>query len=355
MINMLHEALIANLPPKTKLVRSGWRHFNAPCCHHRGHSPDTRGRGNLKIDGDGSVVYNCFNCAFKFVFDGSSVSVGFEQFLNWIGVDRSTIQKIKMEVFAKNISGGNEKAKNYSSIETGSLHFDWPTLDLPLGSCNIVDVLRDMEEGKKSIDEDFLNALEYLRRRGKEIFSATDYYWSSNTRNQMNQRIIIPFINSRNNEKKIVGYTARFTGSPVPRGVARYYNSEIPSGFLFNNGVAEIESRKFLVLVEGPFDALAIQGVGALGATLNERQIQWLLAQNKQIIVLPDRQEKNQTLIDTALTFGWSVSFPEWDREIKDAADACNKYGQVYTITSVLKSFTADPVEIGVRRQLLGK
>ena len=95
-----------------------------------------------------------------------------------------------------------------------------------------------------------------------------------------------------------------------------------------------------------------MQGVGAMGSTLSADQVHWLSMQSAHKVVLPDRQRKNQELIDAALLFGWSVSFPEWEDDVKDAADACKKYGQVYTITSVLASQTADPVMIGIKRKM---
>jgi DNA primase len=164
----------------------------------------------------------------------------------------------------------------------------------------------------------------------------------------MNQRIIIPFFHN----KKIVGYTGRFAGKP-PKDVPRYLNSELPGNFLFNSNVMTKNNRKFIILVEGPFDAIAIDGVAALGSTLNKNQIAWLNAVDKEIIVLPDREAKNQDLIDCAIEQKWSVSFPSWEKNIKDAADASKIYGKLYTIFSVIKSRTNSELQIKMKRQLL--
>lgn len=341
-MTLLYQTILNHLPLKARTNSTGWRQFNAPCCHHRGHSQDTRGRGNLKVD-SGGIVFNCYNCAFKFKFDGASMSKNLENFLGWINVDREIVQKIKMELFAASVNDDTRAKK----IERMFQPQAWPRVDLPEGSRNILAI---MDSGELPEDENFLKVVEYLGTRGTAIVEGSDYYWSPALKDQMNRRLIVPF----ESNGKIVGYTGRLIGHP-PKGVAKYYNSAIPTGFLFNDAVAKIEDRKFLTVVEGPFDAIAVQGVAALGATLSEAQIQWLTSQDREIVVLPDREAKNQTLIDTALTFGWSVSFPDWERHIKDAAEACLRYGQVYTITSVLKSRTADPVEIGVRRQMLGK
>jgi hypothetical protein len=56
---------ILNFIPPHKVSPKGWITYNAPCCHHRGNKPDTRGRGGLMIDTDGSWAAHCFNCGFK--------------------------------------------------------------------------------------------------------------------------------------------------------------------------------------------------------------------------------------------------------------------------------------------------
>ena len=336
---IIHDIVVQHLPSKQRITPKGWRIFCAPCCSHRGHSADIRMRGNLIISENGDIGYNCYNCGFKFRFDNKHLSSNFEQFLGWINVDRYQIQTIKMELLKKSIDG-NEEVSTHSVIS----YQKWETVDLPEGSRPIESIVEDTV----NLDKNFLDVVEYLNSRGEAIFNGYDYWWSPSTDNDLNKRIIIPFFHNN----KIVGWTARYYGTP-PSGTPKYWNSSIPVGFLFNNDVADIQDRKYLILTEGPFDAIAVQGVSALGSTLNEHQIHWLANQNKEIIILPDRQRKNQELIDTALLFGWNVSFPDWEDNIKDAADACKKYGQIYTISSAIASRTSDPISIGIKRKML--
>ena len=338
-MSLVHDILLQNLPAKQRITPKGWRIFNSPCCANKGHRPDTRMRGNLKIGEDGTIGGNCYNCGFKFRFDGHTLSAPFEQFLGWLGVDRHQIQSIKMELLKKNIDGDQTRSQEIRSHSWGQR---WPTIELPDGSRPIESVLEDDE-----LDENFIEVVNYLQTRGSAIAAGYDYFWCNSPKHDLNKRLILPFYH----QNKIIGYTARYAGTP-PSGIPKYWNSDIPSGFLFNNDVSELTDRKYMVLVEGPFDAIAMQGVGAMGSTLSADQIHWLSTQPAQKIVLPDRQRKNQELIDTALLFGWSVSFPEWEDDIKDAADACKKYGQIYTITSVLAAQTTDPVMIGIKRKM---
>jgi hypothetical protein len=192
--------------------------------------------------------------------------------------------------------------------------------------------------------EDFQSAVQYLRSRC--VLDSYNFWYSASSRNQLNKRVIVPFFH----KQTVVGWTARYVGTP-PGGVPRYWNSSVPAGYLFNQNVLSLD-RNFVLVVEGPFDAIAVQGVSPLGSTMSDLQIQTLLNGNQEPIVLPDRTRTNQQLIDLAVTFGWSVSFPEWEDDVKDAAEARKRYGEIYTITSALASRTKDPLTIGIKRKL---
>ena len=48
----------------------------------------------------------------------------------------------------------------------------------------------------------------------------------------------------------------------------------------------------------------------------------------------------------------WYVSFPKWDPDIKDAADASKKYGKLYTLFSVIQAKTNNKLDISIRRKM---
>lgn len=329
------------LPVKRRQNPKGWIIFNSPCCHHRGHSPDTRSRGNAMFSSDGGIVFNCYNCNFKTGFKNNSISGSFESWLTWLGVPRDQIQKAKLDILNQQLNGNiNELEKNTNELFF-SANFD--EIDLPDGAESIVDLAV-----KDTKDPDFLKGISYLNSRGRAISENWEYYWSQSKKNDMNKRIIIPF--KYNN--KIVGWTARYTDRP-PKGVSRYFNSDKPPAYLFNADVLNLSKRKFVIITEGPFDAIAVDGIAVLGSSLNKYQISWLNSSDKEKIVLPDRESKNQDLIDCAIDQKWSVSFPEWDVKIKDAADASKYYGRLYTIFSTIKSKTNNQLEIQIKRQML--
>jgi hypothetical protein len=49
------------------------------------------------------------------------------------------------------------------------------------------------------------------------------------------------------------------------------------------------------------------------------------------------------------------VSFPQWEKSCKDAADAAQRYGELFTIRSIIQSRTTSDLKIGVLRQAMGK
>lgn len=331
----IHDIILNHLPHKCRLTPSGWRQFNAVCCHHRGHKPDTRGRGNLRMDAAG-VVYSCFNCGFKTRFDGTKLSDSFQQWLTWMNVEREQIQRIKLALLSEQMQEGTQAQQ----LPHAPVLNRFASVDLPPGSKSI-----QAWAAEGCDDPHFLHACEYLLSRGVHLAHGYDYHWCPQTDHQWNQRVLIPFWA----DGKCVGYTGRYAGVP-PDGVSRYMNQHVPQGYLFNWDRLH-DNRKFVILVEGPFDAIAVQGVASMGSTLSEQQVYNLLHCDREIVVLPDRQTTNQHLIDSAVSFGWAVSFPDWEPHIKDAADACKAYGQIYTITSALAARTTNPLTIGVKRK----
>jgi hypothetical protein len=321
-------AVMSVLPHKHKQSPTGWHQFHAVCCHHRGHKPDTRRRGNLKADASG-ISYHCFNCGFKTRFQGDQISHSFQQLLTWLGMPEEQIQHIKLQLLKSHMDHAHVHTDTHQFMVPSS---DWPEVSLPPQSVHV-----------RSHDADASHVIDYMKARHLHELPHTDWYYS--THENWQHRLIMPM----RAQGRCVAYTGRYLGTP-PSQVPKYLNSQLPPGYLFNWDQLWTD-RKFVIVTEGPLDALAVQGVASLGSQLTEAQIYHLSRCDKHICVLPDRTKKNQQLIDTALTFGWSVCFPEWESHIKDAADACKAYGQIYTITSALAARTHNPLTIGVKRK----
>lgn len=290
-------------------------------------------------------MVNCYNCGFKSAYKGGDIGGSFESWAGWLGIPDESIQRAKMEILAKQVSGEIAKSPSTAWSRPGAFE-----------ECLLPSSARPFSHWL-NLDEPpdgFLKCLEYVASRGRAVLEGWDYHWAPTADNtqqrriRIDERVIIPF----KYQGKVVGWTSRYLGSP-PSGITRYHNGPVPEGYLFNCDAIFARNRKFVLVLEGPFDAIAVDGVGVLGSTLNRAQVDWLKSTDTEKIIVPDRQAKNQDLIDAALEHGWSVSFPEWGEDIKDAADASSRYGRLWALHSIIKARTSNQLKIGVQRQML--
>jgi DNA primase len=95
-----------------------------------------------------------------------------------------------------------------------------------------------------------------------------------------------------------------------------------------------------------------VSGVSILGSEINDTQRELIEGLNRKVIVVPDRDQAGQKLIDQAIEFGWSVAFPEWPNNVKDIAEAVSKYGRLFTIKSILKTVESNKLKIDLKRKI---
>ena len=131
------------------------------------------------------------------------------------------------------------------------------------------------------------------------------------------------------------------------------YYTDVQPGYVFNMD-AQDWTRKFVIVTEGPFDAITISGVSILGSEINDIQRELIDGLGRRIIVVPDRDAPGEKLISQAKDFGWSVAFPEWGDDIKDVADAVMRYGRLFTIQSILKTAESSKLKIDLKRKMYG-
>lgn len=345
MFNLVEETVVKNIPGRTKRGSGGWLQFDAPCCIHNNESADHRSRGNLLISGDGSIVYNCYNCKFKTGWRYGNKFLGrkFKELLSWLGTPEEEIKfletKTRIEFQDYDISEYKPEIKRLSFEERS----------LPDNSYNITELLYN-EKLIEDIDgNDYRDMLNYLMSRGDHLSSLDNYYWSPSKIHGMNRRLIIPFYW----ENKLVGYTSRsFDLKPKYR-----YFSSMQTNYIFNTEVIK-PHHKYIFVVEGAFDALAINGVAMLGDKCSDSQAYWLNQkckyENKEIIVIPDQEKEGGQLLKIAQKNDWYVSFPKWDG-CKDAAEATKLYGYVPTVQSILSRKFNSEYTIDAMKKILIK
>lgn len=312
-MSLIIDTIAVHLPPKRKATPSGWISFNAVCCHHNGDSADTRQRGGIMINE--GVSYHCFNCGFKASWQpGRNISANLKKLMRWLHVSDDLINKCGLD--ALRLKEGVVAENKLNLIP----HF----IDKALPP----DTVRVSED---NLTEDMLPAMQYIAQRGFYL-DDYDWFWSENYAN----RLIIPYYY----QGRTVGFTARLVRDGKPK-----YISEQQPGYVFNLD-RQKPNRKFVIVCEGPFDAISVDGIAVLGSEVSDQQRQLINQLQREVIVLPDRDRAGLKLIEQAITYGWSVSFPNWDHDVKDANDAMIKYGRLYTLWSILNSKESNSLKI---------
>ena len=328
-MNIVFDALQVYLPAKRKQTPSGWLAFNAPCCEHNGTTPDTRQRGGLIANADEGVSFHCFNCGFKTSWrNGRNLSFKMKKFMRWLNVPDDTITKLALQVLQiKTDSTGHKTFITLPKFVSKEL----PPKSKPIHEWADYKAL---EPG--GIDKDLFKVLEYIATR-KLNLNDYDFYWTPEA--GYRDRLIIPFYY----REKVVGYTAR----KVVESKVKYLSEQQP-GYVFNID-EQTDDRKYVVAVEGPIDAIAIDGVALLGSEIKEQQTALLNSLGKHVIVVPDRDEAGQKLVYDAMEAGWSVSMPDWSQDIGDVNDAVCKYGRLHTLYSIVKNAEESQLKIKLR------
>jgi DNA primase len=136
-----------------------------------------------------------------------------------------------------------------------------------------------------------------------------------------------------------VGNTAR----KITDGRPKYLSDQTP-GYVFNLD-SQPQQRKFVIVVEGPMDALSLDAVAILGAEIMPKQALQINQLHKEVIVLPDRDRDGERTVAQAIELGWSVSLPDFGTA-KDANDAVNTYGVLWTLQQIIQQRNASALKI---------
>lgn len=315
------------LPAKSRSSPSGWTTFNAPCCHHRGHKPDTRKRAGVRFDQ--GIVYNCFNCKFTTGWQpGSPFGEKMKTLCRWLGASDDTIKELIFEA----LKTESEDYRPQQIFSTDFTEKDLPEAAMPVSKW--LDLYDDMIA-------EFLNpVVTYIVERGFDPMS-NNFYWSPAA--GYADRVILPYYY----RGKIVGSTAR----KITKGKPKYISDQHPH-FVYNLD-NQNEHRRYLLVTEGQFDALSIDGVGLLTNDISEQQSRIINSVGKEVIVIPDQDTAGLNIIDRAVELGWSVAFPNWDADIKDCADAVQRYGKLFVIVDAIETAEKNPIKIEMSKRAL--
>jgi len=330
-MNLIQATVQNLLPPKRKSTPSGWLSFNAPCCHHNGEKQDTRQRGGMLFNNDG-FQFHCFNCNFKAGWvPGKLLSRNTKNLFSWMGLPEIEIQKLGLEAL--------KNKEDMPKVEK-PLDFNLSEIDLPEGTETMfqwaMDPMRVDDETRKKL----IDSIQYVINRG---FDPHDKLFCWSPAPGYADRVLIPFYQ----DGRVVGYTGR----KITEGKPKYLTDAQP-GYVFNID-AQTADRKYVIVVEGQFDAIAVDGCAVMHNDPNKTQVMRLNALNREVIVVPDRDKAGAVMLKAALENHWSVSLPPWGDDIKDVADAVKKYGRLYTLSAILHYRETNEIKIQLLKKKL--
>lgn len=317
--------ILQYLPPRTRKGPSGWFSFNAPCCVHNGETPDKRKRGGIILDGE-DWAYHCFNCNYKARFkNGQQLSLKAKNLLKWMGVPEDTIKKINLESLKHKKIYDIAKERTNARDEIIQHNTFFEKVELPPQARAI------MTCDKWAID--------YIKdERGMDYH---DYPFKITPQDpgRNKRRILIPYLYSGD----VVGWTSRYLDVKLPK----YINENTSPGYVFGMD-AQKADWDFIIVVEGVFCAISINGAALMHNELSEAQAALLRRQGKEIIVVPDQDKPGLVLAEAALEAGFSISVPNWPMHVKDVNDAVKEFGKLGALLSIIATKTSSKVRARV-------
>lgn len=319
-VEKIHRLLYDNLPVRSTRTPSGWTTFDCPMCN------DNRKRAGVITNG-AKISFNCFNCGFKTGWAMNPyLGKKYKDIAIKLGCSEADVHNAQMEL----LKIGDELHDQQDSTYVYSLSkFD--TVELP-ADVQTIESLPDGHELKQ-----------YAEERG--ILGVYPLLHFSDMVNK--RRIIVPF--TYNGE--VIGWTGRHIAPPDKK--TPKYLHKLPAGYVFNVDAFANNEREIVIVTEGVFDAILVDGIAVMGNHVTAEQAHLIDRLGKRIILCPDRDTAGKELIEQALELGWEVSFPPWSSECKDAADAVAKYGRLLTVASIIKYATDNKIKSQVKMRML--
>ena len=327
----LVQSTLRQFLPAHKASSSGWVSFNCPVCMLNGQTrPDTRKRGGVRFPDNDSFQYNCFNCHFTTGWSpGKNLSGRAKMLFKSLGMQEADVQRLQLELMREK-EQQDLLAEYIRKEERVKFVPQWHSVNLPAGSVPLL----------SSNDPFAVEGQKYLQERG--VLDLAKWYWSDLEAFNMRCRIILPLTY----KDTIVGYHARWIGTPPTKENAKVIKEQ-PKDYVYGYDLQE-STREYVIVVEGEYDALSIGGMAIGSNSISENQADIINSLGKQVIAVADRDKAGLKFSEDAINHGWAMSFPEWDSDIKDVAEACQRYGRLFVLRSILDAIETNPIKLQV-------
>ena len=287
---------------------------------------DKRKRGGLITTG-AKISYNCFNCGFTTGWEPNpTLGKKYKDLATKLGADQTDIHAVTVDLL--------KYAEDLETEDTTDYVYNlakFKNEDLPETAIAVDDLPEEHPVRQYAIERGLIGLYPLL------YFEESLY----------KQRLVVPF--SYNGE--LVGWTARHI-NPPNKTTPKYLHKMQP-GYVFNIDRFADSKREIVIVTEGVFDAIMIDGIAIQGNSVGPEQAHLIEKLGKRIIVCPDRDEAGIDLIMQAAELGWEVSFPPWHVDCKDAADAVQRYGRMATVSSIIRHATNNELKIKVKAKMI--
>lgn len=318
LVYKVHGLLLSHIPVKSNRTPSGWITFDCPMCN------DRRKRAGIVQSGL-KISYNCFNCGYKTGWSPNPfIGKKYKELAERLGVSKTELHAVHMELMKH-----GEELQNITNQDYVFSFNKFDVVELPEEAVDISELSESHE------------VVKYAKQRG--VFGLCPLLWFNNT--LYKRRLVVPFMYN----DELVGWTGRHI-NPPDKSTPKYYH-QLPKGYVFNIDKFAGTERNVVIVTEGVFDAIMIDGVSILGNRVTAEQAHLIEQLNMRVIVCPDKDQAGNELIEQAMALGWEVSFPPWEN-CKDAADACAKYGRLATVASIIKHATNNTIKIKVKMRM---
>jgi len=326
----LIQDVIRTYLPSQKVGHNGWISFNCPVCLSNGQPrPDTKRRGGVQFPDGDSIRYSCFNCHFKAGWQkGQHFSGKFRQLLKGIGMPEIEVQRLIIDTIREQETQGliiPIVAPRTAYTPT------WKPVKLPDNTRPLSECLSDPRA---------VRVAEYLHSR--HLLDRADWWWSDSKDFEIFNRAILPL--TYNGE--VVGWHARLAEEGVKhprRKIVKKHDTDYIYGL-----DAQQADRRFVIIIEGQYDALAISGLSVGTNRISQNQADVINALGKEVIVVPDKDRAGRDLEEDAIKYGWSVSFPVWDKGIKDVAKAVETYGSLFVLKNIIEHRETNKIKLTI-------
>jgi len=284
-------------------------------------------RGAFLFDGD-KTIYKCWNCNHTAIYDPYENEImpkNMIKVLNDFHVPETEWQPIILESPAYRHGGKKKEYKReLDNIEPKEVIM--PNFFYFLNTADPDDEMAQ-EARKYLIDDRKVNPDDYPFMLARKADNPKLHKWLG--------RVIMPIFK---NEKLIF-----YIGRAMYDATKKYETPATPKEkvlFGFDRLFEHVPAP--LLVVEGWFDAFAIDGVATLGNVITPYQIEWLNRSKRDKIYIPDKFGNGKRAAEQALEEGWYISTPDIGENCKDMDDAVKKYGKMYVLKSIMDNKATD-------------